>query len=194
MTYIADKTSLDGVLLLRPQVFEDPRGSFFESFNQNNFEETTGSSCHFVQDNHSFSHFNVLRGLHYQIERSQGKLIRVISGQIFDVCVNIQPEHPQFLQWFGVRLTAAEKLQVWIPPGFAHGFLTLSESAEVLYKSTDYYSPSHDRCIAWNDPDIGVKWPTNKHPTLSQKDASAPTAKQAELPLTEKKFFIPDDY
>lgn len=159
------------VLLLEPRVFGDERGFFLESFNQRQFQAATGLDLHFVQDNHSRSARNVLRGLHYQSEQPQGKLVRVVSGEIFDVAVDIRPGSPTFGRWTGEVLSAANKRQLWIPPGLAHGFLVLSESADFLYKTTDYYAPDHERCIAWNDPALGIEWPLDgRSPILSTRD------------------------
>lgn len=170
------------VLLLTPRVFGDERGFFFESFNARAFREATGLSLDFVQDNHSRSVRHVLRGLHYQVEQAQGKLVRVVQGEVFDVAVDIRRSSPTFGQWVGARLSAENKQQLWVPPGFAHGFLTLSESAEFLYKTTDYYAPAHERCIAWNDPEIAVAWPLEGNtPQVSAKDAQGLSLASAEL-------------
>lgn len=163
-------TAIPDVLLIEPTVFGDNRGFFFESFNQKVFEEATGLKAAFVQDNHSKSSRNVLRGLHYQIKRPQGKLLRVVQGEVFDVAVDIRKDSKTYGQWVGQILSAENKKQLWIPPGFAHGFLTLSETAEFLYKTTDYYAPEHERCIAWDNPKIGIKWPLTAAPLLSEKD------------------------
>ena len=159
------------VLLIEPKVFGDERGFFFESFNQNAFNKATGLAVNFVQDNHSKSARNVLRGLHYQIQQPQGKLVRVTAGEVFDVAVDIRRSSPTFGQWVGEILSADNKRQLWVPPGLAHGFVVLSESAEFLYKTTDYYAPEHERCIRWNDPAIGIDWPLYGDPVLSAKDA-----------------------
>lgn len=178
------KTELPGVLVLEPTVFGDDRGYFFESFNANAFSEVTGVTTHFVQDNHSKSSFNVLRGLHYQLKQPQGKLVRAVDGAIFDVAVDIRRGSPSFGKWVGVELSAENKKQLWIPPDFAHGFVTISESAQVLYKTTDYYAPEYDRSIRWDDSDIGIKWPVSERTlVLSQKDASASLLSEAELPV-----------
>lgn len=170
------------VLLLTPRVFGDERGFFFESFNARAFREATGLSLDFVQDNHSRSVRHVLRGLHYQVEQAQGKLVRVVQGEVFDVAVDIRRSSPTFGQWVGARLSAENKQQLWVPPGFAHGFVTLSESAEFLYKTTDYYAPAHERCIAWNDPEIAVDWPLEGNtPQVSAKDAQGLSLASAEL-------------
>ena len=163
-------TRIPDVLLIEPKVFGDDRGFFFESYNQKAFQEATGLNVSFVQDNHSKSAKNVLRGLHYQIEQPQGKLVRVTHGEVFDAAVDIRKGSKTYGQWVGLILSAENKKQLWIPPGFAHGFLTLSETAEFLYKTTDYYSPKYERCIVWNDPVIGVEWPIQVHPTISAKD------------------------
>jgi dTDP-4-dehydrorhamnose 3,5-epimerase len=165
------QTAIPDLLIIEPKVFGDERGFFFESFNQKSFQSATGLDVEFVQDNHSKSARNVLRGLHYQTApHAQGKLVRVVQGEVFDVAVDIRQGSKTFGQWLGLTLSAENKKQLWIPPGFAHGFLTLSETAEFLYKTTDYYSPVHERCIAWNDPEIGIEWPLNAAPVLSDKD------------------------
>jgi dTDP-4-dehydrorhamnose 3,5-epimerase len=175
-------TEIPEVFMVEPQVFSDDRGFFFESFNHKKWEQSTGLKRPFVQDNHSSSQKLVLRGLHYQIKRPQGKLVRVVVGEIFDVAVDLRQQSPTFRQWFGVRLSAGNHHQLWIPEGFGHGFLTLSETAEVLYKTTDYYYPEFDRSLAWNDPAIGIDWPLNgREPTLSVKDATAKQLQEAEL-------------
>jgi dTDP-4-dehydrorhamnose 3,5-epimerase len=161
------------VLILEPEVFGDERGFFFESFNAQHFYQATGVNAVFVQDNHSRSAKNVLRGLHYQIEHPQGKLVRILKGVVFDVAVDLRLSSPRFGQWVGIELSENNKRQVWIPPGFAHGFLAVSDTAEMLYKTTDYWYPMHERSLLWNDPNLGVKWPIGEAPTLSAKDASA---------------------
>ncbi len=159
------------VMLLVPQVFGDDRGFFFESFNQKLFEQATGLKREFVQDNHSRSQRGVLRGLHYQLSpKAQGKLVRVVQGEVFDVAVDIRKNSPAFGQWTAATLSADNKQQLWIPEGFAHGFLTLSETAEVLYKTTDYYVPEYERCIVWNDKEVNIRWPLRDDPVLSGKD------------------------
>ncbi|MGQ0708615.1 MAG: dTDP-4-dehydrorhamnose 3,5-epimerase [Rhodoferax sp.] len=169
---IAAPTRIPEVLLLTPKVFGDERGFFFESFNQRVFAQCTGVDAPFVQDNHSRSVRGVLRGLHYQVQKPQGKLVRVVEGEVFDVAVDLRVGSPTYGQWDGVLLSAQNKQQLWVPPGFAHGFLVLSESAEFLYKTTDYYAPEHERCIAWNDPTLAIDWPLNGSvPALSAKDA-----------------------
>ncbi len=168
----AVQTALPDVWLIEPKVFGDSRGFFFESFNARAFADQTGMHETFVQDNHSKSARGVLRGLHYQIEQPQGKLVRVVQGEVFDVAVDLRKSSPHFGQWFGCHLSGDDKQQLWIPPGFAHGFLVLSDFAEFLYKTTEYYAPAHERCIAWNDPSLGIQWPTVEGgPLLSAKDA-----------------------
>ena len=167
----ATALAIPDIILFEPKVFGDERGFFFESFNQNNFKIATGISPTFVQDNHSKSTQGVLRGLHYQLHpKAQGKLIRAIQGEIFDVVVDIRKDSPTFGQWLGEVLSADNKKQLWIPLGFAHGFLTLSATAEILYKATDFYAPEYERCIAWNDPDIGIEWPLQSEPITSERD------------------------
>ncbi|MFT3848056.1 MAG: dTDP-4-dehydrorhamnose 3,5-epimerase [Propionivibrio sp.] len=164
--------AIPDVLLIEPKVFGDERGFFFESFNQQHFNEATGLDLVFVQDNHSKSAKNVLRGLHYQQPpKAQGKLVRVVAGEVFDVAVDIRKDSPTFGQWVGETLSADNKRQLWIPPGLAHGFLVLSETAEFLYKTTDYYAPALERCIRWNDPTLAIRWPISGEPLLSAKDA-----------------------
>ena len=178
----AVQTALPDVWLLEPKVFGDARGFFFESFNAHVFAEQTGVHDTFVQDNHSKSARGVLRGLHYQIEQPQGKLVRVAQGEVFDVAVDLRRSSPQFGQWFGCHLSAANQHQLWIPPGFAHGFLVLSETAEFLYKTTAYYAPAHERCIAWNDPALAIQWPAVEGgPLLSAKDAAGSSLATAEV-------------
>lgn len=178
----ATKTTIPDVILLEPRVFSDNRGFFFESYNQKEFEEATGVSPIFVQDNHSKSTKGVLRGLHYQLPpKAQGKLVRVVQGEVFDVAVDIRKGSPTFSRWVGETLSADNKKQLWIPAGFAHGFLTLSETAELLYKTTDYYAPAYERCIRWDDVDIAIRWQSNCVPVLAQKDQEAPWLKEANL-------------
>ena len=165
-------TTIPDVLLLEPKVFGDDRGFFFESFNQQVFNQVTGLDVQFVQDNHSKSARHVLRGLHYQVQQPQGKLVRVVQGEVFDVAVDIRPGSKTYGQWVGEILSAENKRQLWIPAGLAHGFVVLSESAEFLYKTTDYYAPAHERFIAWNDPDLAIQWPITEDPLLSAKDAA----------------------
>lgn len=174
-------TVLPDVLIIEPNVFADDRGFFYESFNALKFAELTGEMVHFVQDNHSKSARNVLRGLHYQIQQPQGKLVRVVAGEVFDVAVDIRKNSPTFGQWIGVELTAQNQRQLWIPEGFAHGFVVTSESAEFLYKTTDYWAPQHERTILWNDPTIGIEWPLTGEPTLSIKDKTAKLLNDAEV-------------
>ena len=167
----ATRLAIPEVVLIEPKVFGDARGFFFESFNQKAFNEATGTNHQFVQDNHSRSAKGVLRGLHYQIQQPQGKLVRVVQGAVFDVAVDIRKSSPTFGQWVGEVLSEENHCQLWVPPGFAHGFFVLSESAEFLYKTTDYYAPQFERCIAWNDPVIGIEWPhLAQAPVLSAKD------------------------
>jgi dTDP-4-dehydrorhamnose 3,5-epimerase len=175
-------TPLDGVLIIEPKVFGDARGFFFESFNARNFEALTGVRANFVQDNHSRSGRGVLRGLHYQIRQPQGKLVRVISGEVFDVAVDMRKSSPTFGQWYGHRLSAENKLQLWVPAGYAHGFVVLSESADFLYKTTDYWAPEFERCIAWNDPDLAIDWSLEGlTPLVSGKDAQGGSFRNAEV-------------
>jgi dTDP-4-dehydrorhamnose 3,5-epimerase len=174
-------TSMPGVLVLEPKVFGDSRGFFFESFNARRFADLSGVTTAFVQDNHSRSAQGVLRGLHYQISRPQGKLVRVTAGEVFDVAVDIRASSATFGQWFGANLSAENKRQMWIPEGFAHGFVVLSESAEFLYKTTDYWAPEHERCIRWDDPQIGISWPITGAPQLSAKDVQGSLLADAEL-------------
>jgi dTDP-4-dehydrorhamnose 3,5-epimerase len=164
-------TAIPDVLILEPKVFGDERGFFFESFNQQEFEQATGLGSYFVQDNHSRSEKGVVRGLHYQVEQAQGKLVRVVTGVVFDVAVDLRRSSATFGQWVGVELSEDNRRQLWIPPGFAHGFLTLSDSVDFLYKTTDYYNPRHERCVAWNDPTLCIEWPLGgSAPRLSVKD------------------------
>ncbi len=166
--------------MLEPRVFGDDRGFFLESYNQRVFREITGINATFVQDNHSRSARNVLRGLHYQLKQAQGKLVRVVAGEVFDVAVDLRRSSPRYGRWMGLHLSAENKRMMWIPAGFAHGFLALSESTEVLYKATDYYAPEHERCVMWNDPDIGIKWPIAGVPLVSEKDTRGVALKLAE--------------
>lgn len=174
------KTAIPDVLIIEPKVFGDSRGFFYESFNQKAFAEATGLDLQFVQDNHSRSAKNVLRGLHYQIQHPQGKLVRVTQGAVFDVAVDLRKSSVTFGRWVGAELSAENARQMWIPIGFAHGFLVLSEFADFLYKTTDYYYSQHERCIAWNDPEIGIQWPLSSTPTLSDKDNLATSFTLAE--------------
>jgi len=169
------------VLLLEPRVFGDERGFFFESFNHRQFEDAVGRSVSFVQDNHSRSVKNVLRGLHYQVRQPQGKLVRVVQGEVFDVAVDIRRSSPTFGQWVGAILSAENKHQLWVPEGFAHGFVVLSETAEFLYKTTNYYAPEHERSIIWNDQDLAIEWPVDVTPSLSAKDIEGSAFRDAEV-------------
>jgi dTDP-4-dehydrorhamnose 3,5-epimerase len=174
-------TALPGVLIIEPQAHLDSRGFFYESFNQRKFRSLTGAPTEFVQDNHSRSSQYVLRGLHYQIRQAQGKLVRVVAGEIFDVAVDIRKSSPAFGQWTGLVLSSENRRQLWIPPGFAHGFVVLSPSAELLYKTTDYWAPEYERTIAWNDPSIGIEWPIDRAPVLSAKDELGRTLRESEI-------------
>ena len=180
MAITVTATALPEVKLIEPKVFGDSRGFFFESFNAKEFAEKVGVDVEFVQDNHSRSAKGVLRGLHYQIEHAQGKLVRVVSGEVFDVAVDMRRSSPDFGKWVGVNLSAENSRQMWIPPGFAHGFVVLSETAEFLYKTTDYWFPEHERCLIWNDPEIGIEWPVEGEPTLAVKDAAGKGFGEAE--------------
>jgi dTDP-4-dehydrorhamnose 3,5-epimerase len=175
------QTAIPDVLILEPKVFGDDRGFFYESFNQQSFEELTGVKAIFVQDNHSKSAVNVLRGLHYQIQQPQGKLVRVAVGEVFDVAVDLRRQSSTFGQWVGVILSAENSRQMWVPPGFAHGFLVLKEGTEFLYKTTDYYAPQHERCVRWDDPAIGIEWPIIGSPVLSAKDKVGADLANAEV-------------
>lgn len=167
------RTAIPDVCLIEPRVFGDARGFFYESFNQRAFAEATGVTTEFVQDNHSRSARGVLRGLHYQIQQPQGKLVRVVSGEVYDVAVDIRRSSPTFGKWVGAHLSADNKAQFWVPAGFAHGFVVLTDTAEFLYKTTDYYAPEHEQCIAWNDPFLNIQWPDlGEAPKLSAKDAA----------------------
>jgi dTDP-4-dehydrorhamnose 3,5-epimerase len=174
-------TSIPSVLIIEPRVFGDTRGFFFESFNQRAFNLATGLDVNFVQDNHSRSSKGVLRGLHYQIQQPQGKLVRVVRGSVFDVTVDLRKSSPTFGHWVGVELTEDNHRQLWIPPGFAHGFYVLSDSADFLYKTTDYYAPEFECSLIWNDPTIGIEWPLNTQPIISAKDAQGKTLADAEV-------------
>lgn len=175
------RLAIPDVLRIEPRVFGDERGFFYESFHQARFEEAVGRKVNFVQDNHSKSVRNVLRGLHYQIRQSQGKLVRVVAGSVFDVAVDLRRSSPTFGQWVGEILSAENKAQMWVPEGFAHGFVVLSETAEFLYKTTDYYAPEHERCLAWNDPALAIDWPVQSVPVVSAKDDKGLTLAQAEV-------------
>jgi dTDP-4-dehydrorhamnose 3,5-epimerase len=174
-------TAIPEVLILEPKVFGDPRGFFMESYNARTFREATGLDIQFVQDNHSRSAKGVLRGLHYQLQQPQGKLVRVVRGAVFDVAVDVRKSSPTFGRWVGVELSEDNHRQLWIPAGFAHGFLVLSENADFLYKTTDYYAPEHERCIAWDDPTIGIEWPLDAPPLLSAKDRLGISLMEAEV-------------
>lgn len=169
------------VILFEPKVFGDERGFFYESFNQREFEAAVGRPVSFVQDNHSRSVKGVLRGLHYQIQQPQGKLVRVVQGEVFDVAVDIRRSSPSFGKWVGAVLSAENKCQLWVPEGFAHGFVVLSQSAEFLYKTTDYYAPEHERCVLWDDRDLAIEWPFTDAPILSTKDGQGATLATAEV-------------
>jgi dTDP-4-dehydrorhamnose 3,5-epimerase len=173
-------TAIPDVLILEPKVFGDDRGFFYESFNQKAFQEATGLNVDFVQDNHSKSAKNVLRGLHYQIQQPQGKLVRVVQGEVFDVAVDIRKSSSTFGKWVGEILSAENKRMIWVPAGFAHGFVVISETAEFLYKTTDYWAPAFERSIAWNDPTIGIQWPMKASPVLSAKDQQGKPLAEAE--------------
>ena len=175
------KTEIPDILTIEPEVFGDDRGFFFESYNKDKFEEATGISADFVQDNHSRSTKGVLRGLHYQIENTQGKLVRVTYGKVFDVAVDLRRSSKSFGKWVGVELSAENKKQLWIPQGFAHGFVVLSDAAEFLYKTTDYYSPEYERCIRWDDADIAIAWALEHEPVISNKDAMGVAFKDADV-------------
>lgn len=175
-------TAIADVLVIEPRVFGDARGFFFESFNQKTFNEATGLDLKFVQDNHSRSAKGVLRGLHYQLQQPQGKLVRVVRGAVFDVAVDVRKHSPTFGQWTGIELSEDNHKQFWVPAGFAHGFMVLSESADFLYKTTDYYAPAHERCIAWDEPSIGIQWPDiGMPPQLSFKDQQGKHLSEADL-------------
>ncbi len=174
-------TPIPDVLVLEPKVFGDDRGFFFESFNERRWRELTGVDITFVQHNHSRSTRGVLRGLHYQIQQPQGKLVRVVVGEVFDVAVDIRRSSPSFGKWFGTTLSAENKRQMWVPPGFAHGFCVTSDSAEFLYLTTEYYAPEHERCIVWNDPDLAILWPLEQEPNVSVKDRQGLTFRDADL-------------
>jgi len=181
MPYTITPTSLPEVLILTPKVFGDARGFFFESFNAHDFARCTGLDVSFVQDNHSKSAKGVLRGLHYQIQHPQGKLVRVTQGEVFDVAVDLRRRSPNFGRWEGVVLSEHNKRQLWVPPGFAHGFVVLSESAEFLYKTTDYWFPEFERSLLWSDATVGIQWPVGEPPLLAAKDQAASTLAQAEV-------------
>lgn len=175
------KTEIADVLIIEPTVYGDDRGFFFESYNEEKFYQLTGLRKKFVQDNHSRSSKGVLRGLHYQIKQPQGKLVRVVNGEVFDVAVDIRKNSPTFGQWVGCRLSAENKKQLWVPEGFAHGFVVLSDTADFLYKTTDYYSPEYERCILWSDQDLSINWGYDKEPALSEKDKNGVEFSKAEV-------------
>ncbi|MGE8659789.1 MAG: dTDP-4-dehydrorhamnose 3,5-epimerase [Achromobacter sp.] len=177
----ATPLAIPDVLLIEPKVFGDARGYFYESFNQAAFDAAVGRKVAFVQDNHSRSARHVLRGLHYQIQQTQGKLVRVIEGEVFDVAVDLRQSSPTFGKWVGAILSAENRHQLWVPEGFAHGFVVLSDYASFLYKTTDYYAPEHERCIKWDDPSIGIEWPFEGEPMLSSKDRAGGSLKDADL-------------
>lgn len=181
MTIQVTSMALDGVKLIQPKVFGDARGFFFESFNAREFAQQVQDGVMFVQDNHSRSARGVLRGLHYQIQHAQGKLVRVMEGEVFDVAVDLRRSSPTFGKWEGVVLSSENHRQLWIPPGFAHGFVVLSESAQFLYKTTDYWYPEFERCLFWNDPQIGIEWPIEFEPMLAAKDAAGRLLADADL-------------
>lgn len=181
MALTVTPTAIPDVLVLTPKVFGDARGFFYESFNARDFAEATGVTTTFVQDNHSKSARGVLRGLHYQIQHAQGKLVRALQGEVFDVAVDLRKSSPTFGKWVGEILSSENRKQMWVPPGFAHGFVVLSESAEFLYKTTDYWYPEHERSLFWNDPEIGVQWPIDFSPQLAAKDATAKLLAAADL-------------
>ena len=181
MPYTGIQTAIPDVLILEPKVFGDSRGFFFESFNAKDFANVTGLNVSFVQDNHSRSTKGVLRGLHYQVQQAQGKLVRVTQGAVFDVAVDIRKSSPTFGKWVGCELSDTNHKQLWIPQGFAHGFMVLSESADFFYKTTDYYAPAHERCISWNDPSLGIIWSEGIAPMLSAKDQQGTSLKNAEV-------------
>jgi dTDP-4-dehydrorhamnose 3,5-epimerase len=174
-------TAIPDVLIFEPKVYRDNRGFFLESYNQHVFEQLTGLSLSFVQDNHSRSSRFILRGIHYQIRQAQGKLVRVVNGEVFDVAVDLRRSSPSFGKWVGVQLSDKNLRMLWIPKGFGHAFCVLSESADFLYKTTDYYAPDYERCIIWNDPDLAIDWPINAVPSLSQKDLQGVKFRDAEV-------------
>jgi len=175
------RLEIPDVVLIEPKVFGDDRGFFYESFNRKVFAQGTGVDPDFVQDNHSRSSRGVLRGMHYQIQQAQGKLVRVVQGRVFDVAVDLRRTSPTFGKWVGVELSGENKHMLWVPPGFAHGFVTLSDTAEFLYKTTDYYAPAYERSLLWNDPQIGIRWPIDFEPVLAKKDAAGLLLRDAEV-------------
>lgn len=174
-------TKIPDILIIEPRIFEDDRGFFYESYNEKAFAEKIGADIHFVQDNHSRSTKNVLRGLHYQIQQPQGKLVRVVVGAVFDVAVDLRKSSSTFGQWVGCLLSAENKRQLWVPAGFAHGFCVMSDMAEFLYKTTDYYAPNYERCVLWNDPDLAIDWPLTTDPIVSTKDLAGQPIETAEV-------------
>ena len=178
MSFNVIKTNLPEVLILEPQVFGDDRGFFFESFNKSEFKRVTGLDVNFVQDNHSNSNQNILRGLHYQIEKPQGKLVRVVNGEVFDVAVDLRRSSKNFGKWTGIKLSSKNKKQLWIPPGFAHGFVVMSDTADFIYKTSEYWFPKHERCLSWHDKDISIDWPI-QNPIVSDKDKKGIMLKDA---------------
>lgn len=181
MSFTVTPTAISDVLMLEPNVFSDDRGYFFESYNVRDFQKATGVAVEFVQDNHSMSERGVLRGLHYQLQHPQGKLLRVVKGSVFDVAVDLRKSSPTFGRWAGALLSADNRRQLWIPPGFAHGFLALSDTAEVLYKITDYWYPEHERTLLWNDPDLDIAWPVDGEPRLAAKDVDGKLFREADV-------------
>jgi dTDP-4-dehydrorhamnose 3,5-epimerase len=181
MPYTVTPTAIPDVLMLEPNVFSDERGYFFESYNARDFTDATGLHVEFVQDNHSMSTKGVLRGLHYQVQHPQGKLLRVVKGSVFDVAVDLRKSSPTFGRWVGAHLSAENRRQLWVPPGFAHGFLALSDTAEVVYKITDSWYPAHERTLLWNDPALGIEWPVEGEPRLAAKDAEGKAFGEIEV-------------
>jgi len=181
MAITVTATALPEVKLIEPKVFGDARGFFLESFNEREFVEKVGVEARFVQDNHSRSAKGVLRGMHYQIEHAQGKLVRVVAGEVFDVVVDMRKRSPNFGKWMGLHLSAENHRQLWVPAGFAHGFLVLSETADFLYKTTDYWYPEHERCLRWNDPRVGIQWPIEGEPVLAEKDKAGKSLSEADV-------------
>ncbi|QYD67866.1 dTDP-4-dehydrorhamnose 3,5-epimerase [Paraburkholderia edwinii] len=181
MAITVTATALPEVKLIEPKVFGDARGFFLESFNEREFVEKVGVEARFVQDNHSRSAKGVLRGMHYQIEHAQGKLVRVVAGEVFDVVVDMRKRSPNFGKWMGLHLSAENHRQLWVPAGFAHGFLVLSETADFLYKTTDYWYPEHERCLRWNDPGVGIQWPIEGEPVMAEKDKAGKSLSEADL-------------
>jgi dTDP-4-dehydrorhamnose 3,5-epimerase len=181
MAITVTATALPEVKLIEPKVFGDARGFFLESFNEREFVEKVGVDARFVQDNHSRSAKGVLRGMHYQIEHAQGKLVRVVAGEVFDVVVDMRKRSPNFGKWVGLHLSAENHRQLWVPEGFAHGFLVLSETADFLYKTTDYWYPEHERCLRWNDPGVGIQWPIEGEPVMAEKDKAGKSLSEADV-------------